>query len=296
MATRGEPHSSLRERIVGERGVIMLMGNADTGKTTLAKFLILDALAAGLTAALIDADVAADTVGPPACAGLKRIATPEDFTALSRADELRFVGSTEPSGVMLSHVVAVAVLVEEARVGADLVVVDTPGLVPGVTGQTLEYHLVELCSPALVIAMQRGGELEPSIGMLQRFLGVRIARTEPHDGLEPLGPVEQRQRRIDGFRRALRPPLPRWRVQPTVFAPTLPEEYDFDRLHGMLVGVQDGEGRCLGLGVLEHEDGVLRVATHHGEQMKGLRLGSLQVDLDSMATTRVRLRQLIFGV
>ncbi len=81
-----------------------------------------------------------------------------------------------------------------------------------------------------------------------------------------------------------------------VFAPTLPEGFELDRLGGMLVGIQDGTGRCLGLGVLEHEDHVLRVATHHGEPMEGLRLGSLRIDLKTFETTRVRLRQLIFGV
>jgi polynucleotide 5'-kinase involved in rRNA processing len=274
----------------------MLIGGPDTGKTTLAKFLLADALSAGLSAAFVDADLEASTVGPPACVGLKWIEGPESFDTLRDADELRFVGSTQPEGVVLSHVVAAAALVELARRRADVVVLDTTGVVSGIVGQTVKYHLAELSSPTLVVAMQRGGEVEPMIGMLQRFLGVRVARGQPHEGLAPLGPLEQRNRRIASFRQALDLPLPRWRIQPTVFAPTLPDGFDLERLAGMLVGIQDGEGRCLGLGVLEHDDGALRVATHHGEQMKGLRLGSLTVDLETMATTRVRLRQLIFGV
>ena len=91
-------------------------------------------------------------------------------------------------------------------------------------------------------------------------------------------------------------PSPRWRAQSGVFAPTLPEEFDLSKLDAMLVGVQDGEGRCLGLGALEYAEGYLRVATHQGEAMKGLRLGSLKLDLDSYDTVRVRLRQLILGV
>ncbi len=54
---------------------------------------------------------------------------------------------------------------------------------------------------------------------------------------------------------------PRWRVQTTVFAPTLPDGFDVSRLDGMLVGVQDERGRCLGLGVLEHVDDTVKVAT-----------------------------------
>lgn len=292
----GEPFASLRSRVLGQTGVVMLIGAADTGKTTLAKFLLADAIGAGLSAAFVDADVGVSTVGPPACVGLKWIRSPDDFGSLAHADDLRFVGSTQPQGVVLPHVVAAASLVEVARSAVDYVVLDTTGVVSGVVGQTLKYHLMELCAPNLVIALQRGTELEPTIGMLQRFLGARVARAEIPPGIEPLGPVEQHSQRIDAFAAAMVPPVARWRVQPSVFAPTLPEAFDLGRLDGMLVGVQDGAGRCLGLGALEVDDGTLRVATHHGDAMEGLRLGSLKIDLGTFETTRVRLRDLMFGV
>ena len=79
MPPPGQPYASLRERIVGERGVIMLIGGADTGKTTLGKFLAADALSIGMTVAYVDADIAAATVGPPTCVGLRWISQPEDF-------------------------------------------------------------------------------------------------------------------------------------------------------------------------------------------------------------------------
>lgn len=291
-----DAHASLRERVVGEHGVVMLIGGPDTGKTTLAKHLLADALGAGRKVAFVDADVGVSTVGPPACVGLRWIRSRDDLHNLALADELRFVGSIEPHGVVLPHVVAAADLVSVARREADFIILDTTGVVSGVVGQTLKYHLMELCNPALVIAMQRGSEMEPTIGMLRRFLGARVAKAHPEPQRVPLGPTEARERRIAAFERALPPPLPRWRVQHTVFAPTLPEEFDTEKLEGMLVGVQDGGGRCLGLGVLEHDEGLLRVATRHGEAMKGLRLGSLKLDLETFETSRVRLRQLIFGV
>lgn len=291
-----EPYGSLRERLNGVPGVVMLIGAPDTGKTTLGRLLIGDALAAGMTAAFVDGDVAAATVGPPACAGLKWVKSQEDLADLSAADEIRFVGSTEPQGVVLSHVVAVSSLVEMARRNAEFVVLDTSGLVSGVVGQTLKYHLMELCQPSLVIAMHRGSELEPIVGMLRRFLSARVATAEPLPDMVPLPPVERYEQRKAAFAAAFEEPLPRWRVQTTVFAPTLPEGFDRSRLEAMLVGVLDDHGRCLGLGVLEHTDGVVRVATNHGEEMRGLRLGSMRVDLDTFETQRVRLRQLILGL
>jgi polynucleotide 5'-hydroxyl-kinase GRC3/NOL9 len=292
----GQPYASLRERVVGESGVIMLVGGPDTGKTSLAKFLLRDALARARKVAFVDADIGTSTVGPPACVGLKWITSAHDFERLYEADELRFVGSTEPQGVILPHVIAASALVDVARKSADFIVLDTTGMVQGVVGQTLKYHLMEACDPVIVLAMQRGSEMEPTIGMLQRFLGARVAKAGPLPDLAPLGPVEKRAARIAAFAAALTPPLARWRVSPKVFAPTLPEGFDLQKLAGMLVGIQDGTGRCLGLGVLEYEEYSLRVATHHGEEMEGMRLGSMRIDLNTFETTRVRLRELIFGI
>lgn len=293
---QSEPYASLRERVIGQRGVVMVMGTANTGKTTMSRLLLRDALDEGRSVAFVDADVAVPSVGAPACVALRWVRSQADLDDLSQADSMRFVGSTQPHGVVLPHVVATATLVEEARQGADFIVLDTSSVVSGVVGQTLTYHVTELCNPNLIIAMQRGEELEPGIGMLRRFLGARIAKSEPPPGLLLVGPLEQRSRLIDAFRRAFEPDLQRWRVHSSVFAPTLPEAFDLSRLEGMLVGVLNETGACLGLGALEHDDGVVRVATRFGDQMRGLRLGSMRIDLDTYETSRVRLRQLIFGI
>ncbi len=293
---QSEPYVSLRERVIGERGVVAVIGAANTGKTTMARLLLRDALQAGRSVAFIDADVAVPTVGAPACVALRWVRSPADLEDMSRPDSMRFVGSTQPQGVVLPHVVATATLVEEARQGADFIVLDTSSAVSGVVGQTLTYHVTELCNPTLIIAMQRGEELEPGIGMLRRFLGARIAKSEPPPGLKLVGPLDQRNRLINAFRSAFEPDLQRWRVHSSVFAPTLPEAFDLSRLEGLLVGVLNDKGACLGLGALEHDDGVVRVATRFGDQMRGLRLGSMRINLDTFETSRVRLRQLIFGI
>jgi len=291
-----EPYASLRERVVGEQGLIMVIGAADTGKTTMARLLMADARVAGRSVAFVDADIGVSTVGPPSCVGLRWIRSESDLADLGAADHLRFVGSTQPQGVVLSHVVATARLVDIARQGADFIVLDTSSVVSGVVGQTLKYHITEMCDPTLVIAMQHGEEMEPTIAMLQRFLGARVAKSTPLPNMEIPGPVERRARRIEAFRRAFEPGMQRWRVHTSVFAPTLPEAFDLSRLEGMLAGVQDESGGCLGLGALEHDDGVIRVATRHGDRMRGLRLGSMRIDLETYETSPVRLRQLIFGI
>ena len=291
-----EPYAALRERVRALDGVVMVIGDAGIGKTTLARMLLRDAVEHGRTVAYVDGDVAAATVGPVGCVGLKVVETVDDCETLVVPDELRFVGAVEPNGVVLPHVVAVTALIDIAKERADLVICDTTGVVTGVVGQTLKYHLVELAQPSLVIAIRRDEELDPVIGMLRRFLSTRVAEVDPPDDVVTDSPMDHQDLRADALRANLGEDPPRWRVQTTVFAPTLPDGFDVSRLDGMLVGVQDERGRCLGLGVLEHVDGTVKVATRYGDEMRGLRLGSIRVDLETFATSRVRLRELIFGV
>lgn len=291
-----EPFETLSERVAGLDGVVMVIGEANTGRTTLAQMLLRKAVEQGRTVAFVDGDVAAATVGPVACVGLKVVSSIEDCERLDVPDEIRFVGAIEPNGVVLPHVVAVKALADIAQSKADLVICSTTSVTTGVVGQTLKYHLVELLQPSLVVAISRGAELEPVIGMLRRFLSVRVATIEPLQDVVPMSPGERQDVWSNALRDNLGEDPPRWRVQTTVFAPTLPDGFDVSRLDGMLVGVQDERGRCLGLGVLEHDEGTVKVATAYGDQMRGLRLGSMRVNLDTFATSRVRLRELIFGV
>ncbi|MDK1018227.1 MAG: Clp1/GlmU family protein [Actinomycetota bacterium] len=289
-------YEALRERVRGLTGVVMIIGGSEVGKTTLAQMLLRDAVEGGRTVAYVDGDLAAATVGPVGCIGMKVLSTVGDCETLSTPDELRFVGAIEPSGVVLPHVVGVAALVGIAKERADLVICDTTGVITGVVGQTLKYHLVELVHPEFIIAIRQGQELDPVIAMLRRFLSARVAEVEPPDDLVPASPTDRQDARAVALRKDIGDDPPRWRVQTTVFAPTLPDGFDVSRLDAMLVGVQDERGRCLGLGVLEHTDGTVSVATRYGDEMRGLRLGSIRVDLDTFATSRVRLRELIFGV
>jgi polynucleotide 5'-kinase involved in rRNA processing len=178
----------------------------------------------------------------------------------------------------------------------DLVVVDTTSAISGVGGQTLKYNKMELCRPDVVVGLERGAELEPLVGMFRRFFSVEVETATVDPDVRPANPETRRAHRAKAFAAAFAEPLQRWRVRSTVFAPTLPEGLDLARLDGVLVGLQDGAGSCLGLGVLEHEDGLLRVVTNQGDGMRGLRLGSMRLDLETFDVHRVRLGEVMFGL
>lgn len=288
-------HAALLDDLARRRGVVMLLGAPDTGKTTFARRLIAAGLAVGKSIAYVDGDTDQTTTGPPACTGMKVLREQADLEDLDTADRIHFVGSISADGVVLQQVVATAALVDAVRTEVDLTVVDTTGTVSGVVGQTLKYHTMELVRPDVIVGLQRGAELEPVIGMLRRFFSADVESVAVDPGVRPASPDARRAYRAKRLADAFHPPLQRWRVRETVFAPTLPSGLDQGKLDGVLVGLQDGTGRCLGLGVLEFDGKTLRVITNSGDEMRGLRLGSLRLDLETFDVHRVRLRDLMFG-
>ncbi len=288
-------HETLAEELAALR-TVMLIGAMDTGKTTFARRLARAALAVGRRVAFVDADVGNSTVGPPTCVGLRILDPSEPDAELDRADALHFVGALNPDRHVLQQVIATAALAERGHQTADLVVIDTSASVSGVIGETLKYHKMELCRPDRVVALQRGSELEPLVGMLRRFFSAEVTVLPTESSIATVGPLERTAQRQAKLAEAFAEPLERWRVRPTVFAPTLPAGLDLSRLDGMLVGVQDGDGHCLGLGRLEYDEGILRVLTNAGEGMQGLRLGSIRIDPESFECRPVNLREVIFGV
>jgi polynucleotide 5'-kinase involved in rRNA processing len=289
------PHQdAARELALAE--TVMLIGAIDTGKTTMARRIMEEAVTLGRVVGYVDADIGNTTCGPPACAGMKLVRDQADLDNLTVADGLHFVGGISPDRLVLQQVIATAALVERARQGADIVVIDTTGIVSGVVGESLKYHKMELCRPDRVVALQRGAEMEPVVGMLRRFFGAEVVSLPVESDVLPSSPDERASRRTTRFGEAFVPRVDRWRVKPTVFAPTLPSGLDPDRLNGLLVGIHDESGLCQGLGYLEVDDGTLRVVTTHGEGMQGLRLGSLRIDPATFATRPVNLREVMFGL
>jgi len=93
----------------------------------------------------------------------------------------------------------------------------------------------------------------------------------------------------------LGPDVHRWKVKPTVFMPSLPPDFDLSALEGLLVGVDNGHGDCLGLGILEYREEALRLLTPVAEGVKALRLGSVRVTPQGTITARVDIPAMFDG-
>src|ERR671914_807621 len=113
------------ERLLESPGVVMLLGALDTGKTTFGLELARRAAAAGVSCAIVDADIVQSTVGPPTTVGLKLLGTHRDLTreGLRPADGLGFVGTLIPKGHLLPLISSTAKLARTAATsGAELII------------------------------------------------------------------------------------------------------------------------------------------------------------------------------
>ncbi len=144
--------------ILQKKGVVMIIGAPDTGKTTFATFLANQALKNGISVAIIDSDIGQSDIGPPSTIGLAFLRHSITHIAEVTADAFYFVGTTSVHNVC-DMVLGLQTLVKKAH-EAELIIIDTCGYVFG-TGKRLKTQKLQAVNPDFVVALQRKNELYP---------------------------------------------------------------------------------------------------------------------------------------
>jgi polynucleotide 5'-hydroxyl-kinase GRC3/NOL9 len=163
-------------RFLDREGAVLVLGAPDTGKSTLCRYLVYRAYAAGESTALIDLDVGQSHLGPPTTLGLGFFPPRRPGDGTLFPEGLHFIGQTSPVGAILEVAVGCRVLCDQARAaGLTRVVVNTSGYIQGPGALRLKRSQVELLDPTLILALQRHAELEP----LLRGLGDRDPPASP---------------------------------------------------------------------------------------------------------------------
>lgn len=249
-----------------DRGTVLVVGGAGTGKTPLAGFLTAQ-LGRGLRrVAEIDADPGQTSIGPAGCLGLA-------LTGPWQAPAAQwFVGGTSARARPLHTVVGAARLADRARrAGAELIVVDAPAVEANGDGRAdpriweILHHMTLATGVDQVVAVERNGELRPFLDVVKGRIAVyRVPAPEVVADGGPNGDAESaaasatlRSRREAARRRAAESRLrahladarplrfARRRILDSAWTPGAdPEE-------GAVVGLLDEEGFCLALGVVE---------------------------------------------
>nr|NIM04784.1 hypothetical protein [Armatimonadota bacterium]NIM23138.1 hypothetical protein [Armatimonadota bacterium]NIM67006.1 hypothetical protein [Armatimonadota bacterium]NIM75540.1 hypothetical protein [Armatimonadota bacterium]NIN05195.1 hypothetical protein [Armatimonadota bacterium] len=116
---------------------------------------------------------------------------------------LHFIGATSPVGHLLEITAGAARLVERAhRKGADLIIVNTSGLVTGGIARALKSAKIRLLSPSHIVSISPAGETAAILAGLPKQSGGHgpvVHRLTPSRQAAGRGPEERRQRRESRF-------------------------------------------------------------------------------------------------
>ncbi len=158
-------------------GAVMILGASDAGKSTLARYLMERLLEENRALALVDCDLGQTTLGPPAAISMAVVGEAQLRGDTLRPEKMRFVGSTSPAGHVPGALEGADMMVRRAREsGAEVILVDTDGMVEGHAAVKLKYNQVALIDPVLIFAIQREAEIEPLLESLSGTAGDRLRR------------------------------------------------------------------------------------------------------------------------
>jgi polynucleotide 5'-hydroxyl-kinase GRC3/NOL9 len=261
-----EPSASLWTEAIamilgGAGGCVVVVGGADAGKSTFCCLLLRAAVEHGRDAALIDADVGQKMVGLPATVTSSNAEAPDVVAGLA------FVGTTDPAAGLRGIVSGLGALRQQVR--ADLVVVNTSGLLAGRIGRRLKAAKITVVEPDLLVAL---GEDSAVDAVLADHSTIPFLRLPSSPEARRKGPGRRRAARRDAFRRYLE--------EGTLHDLSLP---DGDRLlaERQLVGLVDQRGCDIALGLVEAVD----LAGRRARLRSPARLGSVH----RLVTSQIRL-------
>jgi polynucleotide 5'-hydroxyl-kinase GRC3/NOL9 len=164
------------------RGILMIIGEPNTGKSTLGKYLFERLTKDRRRIAFIDGDPGQSRLGPPTTMSL---CIWDDNTGLQRTIRHAFIGSISPSGHMLQMLIGAYKLVHMSRAcGADAVVYDTSGLIdPSRGGLNLKLAKIDLLRPNRLFGIQREQELEALLAPLRISALTAVTALRPSPGV-----------------------------------------------------------------------------------------------------------------
>lgn len=280
----------LIETLDKEKGTAILLGATDTGKSTLAKFLIFNLCNRGLKVALVDADIGQSFLGPPTTIGYSVFKSDPTWELVLSPPELFFVGSTTPEDYFPIHLKGVKRMVDKASsFGAEVTLVDTTGFILGETGKELKRRKIGLIAPKFLVVLQKSDEIEPLLGPYQENSPYKIIRLPLSDQVKPRTMEERRAYRTEKFQDYFKDSaiqeltIGNVQIEGEVLDPNgdiLPLDWAL-KINGLLIGLKDSNDETLSLGLIKNyfeEKKVLKFSTplREIERVKTIQLSSLR--------------------
>jgi polynucleotide 5'-hydroxyl-kinase GRC3/NOL9 len=263
---------------------VYLLGDTDTGKSTLCRFLVQE-LSAEAATAYLDCDTGQSTIGPPATAGLALF---EDGASEPVSTALRFVGSTTPSGHLIQEMAGVSRLRQLARAkDASFTIIDSPGWVTGLVAGEFHIRMIDLLLPDLIVAIRRERELEPILANFRDHPRIETRRFFPSRSVQVRTRGWRTRYRSNRFREYFTGAVS-WEIalEGMGFHGRIPETFLQEDWLGLLVALCDAEMMIISLAIVENLDivrGVFRFRSPVSdlEGLSSIQVGSMYLDVET---------------
>jgi polynucleotide 5'-hydroxyl-kinase GRC3/NOL9 len=272
---------ALVQEMSASGGVCFVLGRTDVGKSTIVQNLMRLITARGQAVAILDADLGQSTYGLPTTLNLVRFEPGGESPAPELLASV-FVGATSPVGYLLQTAVGCRRLLDCARsANVRTVLIDTTGLVEGELAVEFKLQKIELLQPTHLLALARHAELDPILQTCSRRTALRICRLPISPATRVRSAEERRANRQEKYRRyftALN--SHRFALGTVAVWGRAPRRPSPDT-SGLLIGLIDGQGFCLGVGLLREQ--TLRAVEVLAPlstvaQVRLLRFGSVAID------------------
>ncbi|MCK4294528.1 MAG: hypothetical protein KAY65_15115 [Planctomycetes bacterium] len=235
-------------RALLRKGPCLILGGADTGKTTLVSALGNKVAKSGAVA-IVDADIGQSHIGPPTTVGWGVMEGTQSDVSEIGARGISFVGDVTPVGHLLQLTEAIVHCVEEASDVAEVILIDTPGFISGPAASALWWTVQRILKPELIIAVQRRDELCEVLAGL-RFVGSVLEPLESPAQISTKSPQERRRYRQSRFN-VYFDDSSRYNLTSSDVSIQAGRSSGGHSLVGRLVGLRDRKGQDVAVGVID---------------------------------------------
>jgi polynucleotide 5'-hydroxyl-kinase GRC3/NOL9 len=283
----------LIEAVHRKKGSTLILGASDTGKSTLAYFLVVQLCQMGNVVALVDGDIGQSVLGLPTTIGLALFESAPKQLEDIRLIASYFVGSITPRGHMLEMLVGVKRIADRAtHLDPGIIIFDTTGFVTGETAWELKFQKVDLLKPVHLIGLQRRREIEGLLRPHQFRPDMAIHRLKIPEKVRIKSPEQRRSNRSRKFAAYFQEvKLYEKSLDGIKVVNPFKVRYRGKGLKGVLIGLNDEANFNLGLGILENLDvhrGIISFVAPELDptRIRLIRIGSIEVDLFGNDKTR----------
>jgi polynucleotide 5'-hydroxyl-kinase GRC3/NOL9 len=237
----------LFSRDLMRKGVCLVLGSADTGKTALVAS-IANHVALSQPIGIVDADIGQSHIGPPTTVGWAIVDSPRTDFSQSAIDGISFVGDIAPTGHLLQLTAAILQSVRQSSKRVEVIIIDTPGFTSGPAASALWWTVQRILQPEVILAVERNDELSDILGGLQYHYS-KLERIKCPSQLPTKSPQERRKYRQNQWNKYFRHSCI-YNFKLSDVAVQINRSSNGMNLDNRLTALNDGNGKDLSIGLI----------------------------------------------